>query len=224
MKNSAAADALPRGSIIAIFGSPLLDPEDVSAYVGLMDNILRDFEPNDYFETIWAREYIDLTWEIIRWNEIRKISIQAAIATAVEKEVLALVDREIEVILQAEPDNEDDKTVKMEISKLVSRRLSGRLSELAKSAARYPRGYAKYEELCAWAIAQIDKKEISARAQLQELDTIERINRQIAVLERRCNATLREIEHHRVAFPRMIDAVVQERRAPRLLKSTRETA
>lgn len=56
------------GLAAALGGSPLLEGEDRVAYDNLSAAIFDDIRPKDALEFIWAREIIDLTWEILRYR------------------------------------------------------------------------------------------------------------------------------------------------------------
>jgi hypothetical protein len=55
-----------------IFGDPpLLEGEDTQAYDDLLAQVSGAVKPSDIIEEIWIRDVVDLTWEILRWRQIR---------------------------------------------------------------------------------------------------------------------------------------------------------
>ena len=63
-----------------LFGPPqLIDEEDCRAYEELLERVYLSLEPANIFEEIWLRDFVDLTWEILRWRRL-KSSLMAASA------------------------------------------------------------------------------------------------------------------------------------------------
>jgi hypothetical protein len=63
-----------------LFGPPqLIDGEDGRAYQELHERVSLGVKPADIFEEIWLRDFVDLTWEILRWRRL-KASLMAASA------------------------------------------------------------------------------------------------------------------------------------------------
>jgi hypothetical protein len=65
---------------VNLFGPPqLIDGEDSGAYEELHERVYLSLNPADIFEEIWVRDFVDLTWEILRWRRL-KSSLMAASA------------------------------------------------------------------------------------------------------------------------------------------------
>jgi hypothetical protein len=65
---------------VHLFGPPqLIDGEDCRAYEELQQRVCLSLEPADIFEEIWLRDFVDLTWEVLRWRRL-KSSLMAASA------------------------------------------------------------------------------------------------------------------------------------------------
>jgi hypothetical protein len=63
-----------------LFGPPqLIDGEDCRAYEELLERVWLSLEPANIFEEIWVRDFVDLTWEVLRWRRL-KSSLMAASA------------------------------------------------------------------------------------------------------------------------------------------------
>jgi hypothetical protein len=55
--------------MMRLFGRPtLLASEDPAAYEALWGNVMRDVQPRDMVECIFVRRYVDLNWEIARFQ------------------------------------------------------------------------------------------------------------------------------------------------------------
>jgi len=53
----------------AIFGPPpILENEDQKRYKALLHRVSRAVGPRDFLESIWIRDIVDLTWEVMRWR------------------------------------------------------------------------------------------------------------------------------------------------------------
>jgi hypothetical protein len=76
----------------ALFGRPqLIDGEDCGAYEELHERVCLSLEPADIFEEIWVRDFVDLTWEVLRWRRL-KSSLMAASALKGLRKVLEPFD------------------------------------------------------------------------------------------------------------------------------------
>jgi len=63
-----------------LFGRPqLIDGEDGEAYQELHERVSLGVKPADIFEEIFVRDFVDLTWEVLRWRRL-KSSLMAASA------------------------------------------------------------------------------------------------------------------------------------------------
>ena len=50
---------------------PLLGGEDAKAYDELYDRVRQSIEPRDVFEEVWARDFVDNLWEMLRLRRIK---------------------------------------------------------------------------------------------------------------------------------------------------------
>ena len=65
---------------LKLFGPPqLIDGEVCSAYEALHERVWLSLEPVDILEEIWVRDFVDLTWEVLRGRRL-KSSLMAASA------------------------------------------------------------------------------------------------------------------------------------------------
>jgi len=65
---------------LKLFGPPqLIDGEDCGAYEELHERVWLSLEPVDILEEISVRDFVDLTWEVLRWRRL-KSSLMAASA------------------------------------------------------------------------------------------------------------------------------------------------
>jgi hypothetical protein len=63
-----------------LFGPPqLIDGEDGGVYQQLHERVSLGVKPADIFEEIFVRDFVDLTWEVLRWRRL-KSSLMAASA------------------------------------------------------------------------------------------------------------------------------------------------
>jgi hypothetical protein len=77
---------------LKLFGPPqLIDGEDCSAYEELHERVWLSLEPVDILEEIWVRDFVDLTWEVLRWRRL-KSSLMAASAFKGLQKVLETAD------------------------------------------------------------------------------------------------------------------------------------
>ena len=60
---------------------PLLGGEDAKAYDELYDRVRQSIEPRDVFEEVWARDFVDNLWEMLR---LRRIKVKLLGASANE--------------------------------------------------------------------------------------------------------------------------------------------
>ena len=54
-----------------VLGQPqLIDGEDSEAYQKLHERVSLSVKPADIFEEIFVRDFVDLTWEVLRWRRL----------------------------------------------------------------------------------------------------------------------------------------------------------
>ena len=85
----AGANAAALGSVTAsddFFGQPpLLEGEDGAAYFDLLEKVRASVKPRDVLEEIATRDFVDITWEILRLRRMRQPVIVAGYSAALEK-------------------------------------------------------------------------------------------------------------------------------------------
>ena len=85
----AGANSAALGSVTAsddFFGQPpLLEGEDGAAYFDLLEKVRASVKPRDVLEEIATRDFVDITWEILRPRRMRQPVIVAAYSAALEK-------------------------------------------------------------------------------------------------------------------------------------------
>lgn len=71
-------------SLDSIFGlPPLLEGEDPDAYSALLAQVNGALKPKDILEQIWVRDFVDITWEIMRLKRFRPALIVAGYGDAI---------------------------------------------------------------------------------------------------------------------------------------------
>src|SRR5579862_4028156 len=89
------AAAKPRRALrrSSIFGpAPILPGEDPAAYQQFLRQVASSVKPADIIEEIWARDVVDLEWEILRLRRDEQNLIAAVRATAIERNLRGLID------------------------------------------------------------------------------------------------------------------------------------
>ena len=85
------ADAAVSGSVTAsdnFFGQPpLLQGEDEAAYFGLLEKVRASVKPRDVLEEITTRDFVDITWEILRLRRMRQPLIDVECASIIKNAV-----------------------------------------------------------------------------------------------------------------------------------------
>lgn len=85
------ADAAVSGSVTAsddFFGRPpLLQGEDEAAYFGLLEKVRASVKPRDVLEEIATRDFVDITWEILRLRRMRQPLIDVECASIIKNAV-----------------------------------------------------------------------------------------------------------------------------------------
>ena len=80
-----------------VFGpAPILKGEDADAYNELLAGVSSRVKPSDVIEEIYVRDFVDLTWEIVRHRRHKASFIEAAVPRALEEALEPIVNRTIE--------------------------------------------------------------------------------------------------------------------------------
>lgn len=64
---------------------PLLDGEDAQAYDDLYHRIREAIAPRDVFEEVWARDFVDNLWEMLRLRRIKVKLVRASANEGLER-------------------------------------------------------------------------------------------------------------------------------------------
>lgn len=87
MPNAKTRKVAPRSGepiLDIIFGPPsLLEGEDPDAYEALLAQVDGAVKPQDIVEQIWVRDFVDITWEIMRLRRLRARLIVSGYGTAI---------------------------------------------------------------------------------------------------------------------------------------------
>ena len=174
--------AHPRHFDLDCIGPPaLFEGEDAAGYDTLLTRIWGTLQPRDVFEQIWARDIVDLVWEIFR---LRRMKAQFMRETAHESLGKVLDKRHPPV---------------------------GEITgfDLAKRCARGERdAHAVANEVLASAGLTMDA--VAAHTLVFHMWEFERIDRMTIMAEERRDSMLREIERHRTGFGRRLRRAVDE--------------
>jgi hypothetical protein len=64
---------------------PLLEGEDEAAYFGLLEKVGASVKPSGVLEEIATRDFVNITWEILRLRRMRQSLISAEFCAVIEK-------------------------------------------------------------------------------------------------------------------------------------------
>jgi hypothetical protein len=203
---------------------PLLEGEDTAAYDELLLRISTAVKPIDILDEICVRDYVDLTWEILRFRRLLIGLISASAYGALEKVLDPLFDAENDNLDEenADPDGEsndvdegvDDPDGEVdelgwEIAELNEQRRKQQLQDLLKGWVRR-KADAINEVNRILAKAGLTMDAVWAEVLSERIDDIERIERVIAMLEARRNAILRESDRRRTTLGQNLRQAVQQ--------------
>jgi hypothetical protein len=150
--------------------APVLPGEDSAAYDDLLAQVSGSVKPSNIIEELWLRDYVDLTWEVLRMRRLKDSVIATELPTALRQTLRSIND-----LKQDQMD-----------------------TLIRKWRARNPSAMTSVEKRLAASSLTLDA--VLARAFSNQIDSIERIDRLITIAEGRRNAVLREIERHRASF------------------------
>lgn len=167
-KQSAATAKIPV-DLEYVFGRrPVLQTEDPKVYDRILDHLIDELNPQNYFEWFWVKDCVDLIWDILRYRIAKAKILEVAmgeglksIATAVQPVIVGYAEGEL----------------------LTANWFNG------------PDGKA---EVRAFLTKQgLDDDAIMAQALLKKQPVLERIELMLASAEHRRNSVVREFQHHR---------------------------
>ena len=174
------SQSLTRGSI---FGpAPILEGEDQAAYDELLAQVSSVVKPSDIIEEIWVRDVVDLTWEIFRGRRLKNCLLAAAVPYALREILSPLVDAQAH----------------SEWMKALVKQWTAQKPSAIKRVNKY------------LASKKLTFDTVIARAHINEINSIERIDRSITIAEERRNAVLREIDRRRATFAQTLRGTIHE--------------
>lgn len=184
----------------AIFApSLILEGEDTDAYRELFKRVWDTMKPKDIIEGIYIRDYVRLTWEILRHCSHKERLIKAHVPGALEEALEPIVNGEIE----------DHGT---EIQKIEVR--AGLTPTPTQKIVRgnWCRGEPDTIKWIRQALGEagLSMADIEARAMALVLDDLNIIDRLMAQAESRRNAILRQLEDWRDGFGRRLRGATQD--------------
>jgi hypothetical protein len=163
MRRESEADA-PARQLLPFGPPPLLEGEDAAAYDDLLARISTVEKPANIIEDIWVRDYVDLTWEILRLRRLKAALLKATAHIGLEIVLKPLLDEGIGELVEAWARGE--RSAVQQVKSILSS-------------------------------AGLTMDAVIAAAMSEQIETLERIERMLAMLEARRNAILREIDRHR---------------------------
>ncbi len=177
---------------------PRLKGENAADYDDLLARISGHLKPSDIIEEIWVREFVDLSWENLRWRRSLARLLDAALPKVLEEILQPLLHDQ----LSAAPRG------KSFVSRIQAayEEQSGHCDQvhnlMRRWAQRDPGAIKQVDDLLV--SAQLSMDHVVAQVVVHELPNVERFNRLIASTEWRRNALLREIERRRADFGRKL--------------------
>jgi len=184
---SASTSGAPRR--LELFGPPpILEGETAEAYWELLDRVFGALEPVDFIDEIWARDIVDVGWNVHRLRRILSAYVTA--------EVRAMASHDTSLLVEADPELErgtDEQ--RQEMARLLNP--NSKFSWEARKA-RHPSATERYMKLWEAARSTLDLNEIQATVMVHKLDTIERLEGLIMIAERRFDSVIREFDRHRI--------------------------
>jgi hypothetical protein len=188
-------NALSRRSLLG--RPPLIEGEDAAAYEELLARIFSAKSPTDFIEEIWVRDLADVAWALLRLRRVLAAFLSAKISDdaseAASEEATSLAEAEAELMEGAE-------------KKEMNRFLQDDSLSWEELVAQNPRANEKFQELWSSARANLDMDAIQAEVMVREFDTIEQIEKLIAITERRFDAIIHEMDRHRLMRVHFVEA------------------
>ncbi len=174
--------------------SPILEGEDLDAYNELFKRVSDMVGPKDIVEAIWIRDYVRLTWEILRYRSYIDRLIKAQVPNVLEEVLEPIVNGEIE-------EREFDlQKIRVQVG------LTPTPTQMVVQG--WCRGKT---DTINWIKSSLRKTgltmaDIEARAMVLALDEIRVINQLVAQSESSCVAVLHQIEDWRAGFAQRLRA------------------
>jgi hypothetical protein len=186
-RSSASKSRAPRR--LDLFGPPpILEGETEKAYWELLERVLCALEPADFIEELWARDIVDVSWNISRLRRTSSALLAARVGYRADEKATSLVEGDPGLM-------NGSKEQKQEMERLLdpNSHLSG---EDQKS--QFPHAFERYMKLWETARSTLNLNEIQAMVIIDGIDSIERIEALIMIAERRFDTVIRELDRHRM--------------------------
>jgi hypothetical protein len=85
-------DQVPPAVAPLFSNPPVLGTEDPNAYRALLNEVGATIRPKDLIEFWWTRDFTDLTWEILRYRQMRKAILETGKLPALRARFRELLD------------------------------------------------------------------------------------------------------------------------------------
>jgi hypothetical protein len=183
---------------VSEFGpAPILEGEDSAAYDALLAGVSAAVKPSDIFEEMLIHDFVDNTWESMRFRRIKQVIVSESIPAKLESLLAPRLHRR-----HKKQENISEKPVASYGLLLMPEPpgpyVPGPEVALVKKWQKHePQAVKRVEIILAEAGLSIDNA--IARALIENFEPVERCDRLRTVAEARRNAALREIDRHRAA-------------------------
>jgi hypothetical protein len=167
---------------------PILEGETEKAYYELLERVFTALKPVDFIEEIWARDIVDVVWNLYRLRRMLSAFLAAEVWDDANDKASSLVEADPELMNGTEEQ-------KQEMARLLNPSSN---SNWEAQKAQYPRATERYMKLWEAAWSTLDLNEIQANVMIDKIDTIERIEALIMLAERRFDSVIRELDRHRM--------------------------
>ncbi|SRR6266545_2521346 len=166
----------PSGGLPSLAPSPLINGEDAAAYDDLSARIRAVLRPSDVIEEIWARDVVDLAWEVLRLRRLKAHLLRACAHEGMREVLEPLVPSPDPYSSDFEetPDNED----------LAEQWLVGDAAAVETVGKTL-------------ATAGLTMDAVMARTLVARIEDVERIERMMMAAEARRDTILRELDRRR---------------------------
>ena len=203
--NPVAPSTSPSLSRLPFCGPPpLLKGENAADYDDLLARVSGHLKPSDIIEEIWVREFVDLTWENLRWRRSQARWLDAALPKVLEEIIQPLLHDQLSAASRGR-----SLTSRIQAAYEEQSEHSDQVHDLLRRwAQRDPAAIKQVDDLLASAKLSMDH--LVAQIVVHEITNVERFNRLIASAEWRRNALLREIENRRAGFGRKLRHEVEQ--------------
>lgn len=184
---------------ISVFGpAPILEGENAQAYNELLARVSGDIKAKGIIGEILVKDFVDLTWEILRWRRLIAAQLSKSVEPLLPKYLGRTRRRKISSIEAfAITDISSFQTIPRSAYKLAK-----------KWAAGDPAAVDRVSKILA--SKNVTMERIMADALMENLDTIERVDRLITIAEGRRNSILREIDRRRAALAENLRAIAND--------------